>query len=364
MEFTGERIIPGKVNADLLNEHLCRYKFAELLVADKVVLDIGSGVGYGSQILAAKASSVIAVDLLEEAVRYAGNEYPGDNIHWVVGDGHDLPLASDSVDVVVSYELIEHLHQQRAHLLELDRVLRPNGLVIISTPNRVVYTQESNQVNPFHTHEFDFREFVSFLKYAFASVHLYFQNHIGALFIGNPALVQEVTTCLQEGVHDLGTTSNYFVAVCSHDKKDRPPVGNFCLLPNAGNLLRERQQNIQRLETEVGKLTNALTRLQSEYDERTRWSLHLEQKVKQRDEIIKGLNEEFEDRNRWAQDLSRQLEERGKVLLNLQAEFEERTDWALRLKAELERTCLELETIRQSRLYKLAKMLRILKRIE
>lgn len=364
MEFTGERIIPGRVNADLLNEHLCRYKFAELLVADKVVLDIGSGVGYGSQILATKASSVIAVDLSEEAVRYAGNEYPGDNIHWVVGDGHDLPLASDSVDVVVSYELIEHLHQQQAHLLELGRVLRPNGFVIISTPNRVFYTQESHQVNPFHTHEFDFQEFVSFLKFAFGSVQLYFQNHIGALFIGNPALVQAVTTCLQEGVHDLEATSNYFVAVCSHDKKDQPPVGNFCLLPGAGNLLRERQQNIRRLEEEVGRLDSALIRLQGEYEDRTRWSLQLEQQVEQRDELIKGLTKEFEGRSRWAQDLSRQLEERDQVLLNLRAEFEDRTDWALRLKAETEEMRLKLEAIKQSRLYKLAKMLEILKRIE
>ena len=396
MEFTGERIVPGKVNADLLNEHLCRYRFAEFLVENKVVLDIGSGVGYGSQILAAKASSVIAVDLSEEAVHYAGNEYPGNNIHRIVGDGHDLPLASGSVDVVVDFELIEHLHRQKDHLLELGRVLRPNGFVIISTPNRIFYTQERNQVNPFHTHEFDFQEYVSFLKPTFGCVRLYFQNHIGAVFIGNPALVQEVTTRLQGQVHDLETTSNYFVAVCSHDEKNQPPVGNFCLLSGAGNLLRERQQNIQRLEEEVGKLNSALTRLQGEYDERTqeldeiieslneefeersRWAESLSRQVEERDKALLALQAEFEDRSRWARDLDRQLEDRDKVLLTLQAkfedrsrwsrdldrqledrdkalltlqaEFEDRTDWALRLNAKL-------EAIKQSRLYKLAKLL-------
>ena len=65
MEFTGERIVPGSVNADLLNEHLCRYRFAQLLVEDKVVLDVGSGVGYGSKILAEKAGAVLAVDVSE-----------------------------------------------------------------------------------------------------------------------------------------------------------------------------------------------------------------------------------------------------------------------------------------------------------
>ena len=143
-----------------LNEHLCRYRFAQLLVEDKVVLDVGSGVGYGSKILAEKAGSVLALDVSVEAVRYAGERYAGENIELVVGDCHELPLASDSVDVVVSFELIEHLQGQRAHLLEVSRVLKPDGLTVISTPNRIFYSQESNQANPFHTHEFDFQEFL------------------------------------------------------------------------------------------------------------------------------------------------------------------------------------------------------------
>ena len=371
MEFTGERIVPGSVNADLLNEHLCRYRFAQLLVEDKVVLDIGSGVGYGSKILAEKASAVLAVDRSEEAVRYAREEYAGENVEMVVGDGHDLPLAGHSVDVVVSFELIEHLRSQKAHLRELDRVLKPGGLTVISTPNRIFYSQESNQANPFHTHEFDFQEFLTFLKSVFSSVQIYFQNHIAGLIVGNPSLSQEVTTCLQEGVGDLETTANYFVAVCTHGRKNQPRLGNFCLLPSSGNLLRERQQNIQRLEEEVGKLDRALTRLQDEYKERTRWALQLDQRVRRKDASLLRLREEFEDRSRWAEELSRRLKERDKAQLKLQSEFEDRTEWALRLDAEVERldaeverldaelqkARLKLEAIKQSRLYKLARLL-------
>ena len=364
MEFTGERIVPGSVNADLLNEHLCRYRFAQLLVEDKVVLDVGSGVGYGSKILAEKASAVLAVDLSEEAVRYAREEYAGENVEMVVGDGHGLPLAGHSVDVVVSFELIEHLRSQKAHLRELDRVLKPGGLTVISTPNRIFYSQESNQANPFHTHEFDFQEFLAFLKSVFSSVQIYFQNHIAGLIVGNPSLSQEVTTCLQEGVGDLETTANYFVAVCTHGRKNQPRLGNFCLLPSSGNLLRERQQNIQRLEEEVGKLDRALTRLQDEYEERTRWALQLDQRVRRKDASLMRLREEFEDRSRWAEELSRRLEERDKAQLKLQSEFEDRTEWALRLDAEVERldaelqkARLKLEAIKQSRLYKLARLL-------
>ena len=336
MEFTGERIVPGSVNADLLNEHLCRYRFAQLLVKDKVVLDIGSGVGYGAKILAEKASAVVAVDLSEEAVRYANEEYAGDNIEMVVGDGHGLPLASNSVDVVVSFELIEHLQGQQAHLHEVNRVLKPNGLTVISTPNRIFYSQESNQANPFHTHEFDFQEFLTFLKSVFSSVQIYFQNHVAGLIIGNPTLFQEVTAWLQEGVGDLESTSNYFVAVCTHGRKNQPRLGNFCLLPSSGNLLRERQQNIQRLEKEVRKLDRALTRLQGEYQERTNWALQLDQQVKRRDEALARLRDEFEERSRWVEELSRRLEARDKALGELQSDFEDRSRWAEELSRQLE----------------------------
>ena len=336
MEFTGERIVPGSVNADLLNEHLCRYRFAQLLVKDKVVLDIGSGVGYGAKILAEKASAVVAVDLSEEAVRYANEEYAGDNIEMVVADGHGLPLASDSVDVVVSFELIEHLQGQQAHLHEVNRVLKPNGLTVISTPNRIFYSQESNQANPFHTHEFDFQEFLAFLKSVFSSVQIYFQNHIAGLIIGNPTLFQEVTACLQEEVANLEATSNFFVGVCTHGLDNQPRLGNFCLLPGSGNLLRERQQNIQRLEKEVRKLDRALTRLQGEYQERTNWALQLDQQVKRRDEALARLRDEFEDRSRWVEELSRRLEARDKTQLKLRSEFEDRNRWAEELSRQLE----------------------------
>ena len=385
MEFTGERIVPGSVNADLLNEHLCRYRFAQLLVEDKVVLDVGSGVGYGSKILAEKAGAVLAVDVSEEAVRYAGERYARENIELVVGDCHDLPLASDSVDVVVSFELIEHLQGQQAHLLEIGRVLKPDGLTVISTPNRVFYSQESNQVNPFHTHEFDFQEFLDFLKSLFSSVQIYFQNHVAGLIVGNPSLYREVITCLQAEAGDPEATSNYFVAVCTRDPEKQPALGNFCLLPGTGNLLRDRQQNIQRLEEEVAKLDHARTQLQREYEERTSWALQLKRQLKSRDQSLMRLRAEFEDRTRWAEELSRQLEATDKALmklqsefedrtrwveelsrqlkatdkalLKLQSEFEDRTQWALRLDAELQQARSKLEAIRQSKLYRLAGLL-------
>ncbi|MCH2693468.1 MAG: methyltransferase domain-containing protein [Acidobacteriia bacterium] len=431
MDFTGERIIPEKVETDLLNEHLCRYLFAQMLLDDAVVLDMGSGVGYGSQLLAAKARSVISVDIVEECIRYAVKKYPDENIDYLVADGHSIPLTSQSVDVIVSFELIEHLKDQSPHLLELDRVLKPEGFLVISTPNRIFYTEERKEINPFHTHEFDFQEYVTFLKTTFPCVNVYFQNHIESLFIGNPSLNHGTKTYLQDRRVNLESDSNYFVAICSKKDKYQPQIKNFAFLPTTGNLLREQNRHIDALNSRIQQLDATLLNLQAEYDERTNWSLQLKNQTKELKKIIKNLQSDlkdktdwtnelagkmkktdktivklqsdFEDRTNWANELADQIKEADKTIVNLQSdlkdrtgwaneiagqmqeadktivklqsdfedrtnwalrlnnELEDRTNWALRLNNELEECHQRLESIEKSKLYKLAKTLRLIK---
>ena len=431
MDFTGERIIPEKVETDLLNEHLCRYLFAQMLLDDAVVLDVGSGVGYGSQLLAAKARSVISVDIVEECIRYAVKKYPDENIDYLVADGHSIPLTSQSVDVIVSFELIEHLKDQSPHLLELDRVLKPEGFLVISTPNRIFYTEERKEINPFHTHEFDFQEYVTFLKTTFPCVNVYFQNHIESLFIGNPSLNHGTKTYLQDRRVNLESDSNYFVAICSKKDKYQPQIKNFAFLPTTGNLLREQNRHIDALNSRIQQLDATLLNLQAEYDERTNWSLQLKNQTKELKKIIKNLQSDlkdktdwtnelagkmkktdktivklqsdFEDRTNWANELADQIKEADKTIVNLQSdlkdrtgwaneiagqmqeadktivklqsdfedrtnwalrlnnELEDRTNWALRLNNELEECHQRLESIEKSKLYKLAKTLRLIK---
>ena len=431
MDFTGERIIPEKVETDLLNEHLCRYLFAQMLLDDAVVLDMGSGVGYGSQLLAAKARSVISVDIVEECIRYAVKKYPDENIDYLVADGHSIPLTSQSVDVIVSFELIEHLKDQSPHLLELDRVLKPEGFLVISTPNRIFYTEERKEINPFHTHEFDFQEYVTFLKTTFPCVNVYFQNHIESLFIGNPSLNHGTKTYLQDRRVNLESDSNYFVAICSKKDKYQPQIKNFAFLPTTGNLLREQNRHIDALNSRIQQLDATLLNLQAEYDERTNWSLQLKNQTKELKKIIKNLQSDlkdktdwtnelagkmkktdktivklqsdFEDITNWANELADQIKEADKTIVNLQSdlkdrtgwaneiagqmqeadktivklqsdfedrtnwalrlnnELEDRTNWALRLNNELEECHQRLESIEKSKLYKLAKTLRLIK---
>ena len=347
MDFTGERIIPEKVETDLLNEHLCRYLFAQMLLDDAVVLDMGSGVGYGSQLLAAKARSVISVDIVEECIRYAVKKYPDENIDYLVADGHSIPLTSQSVDVIVSFELIEHLKDQSPHLLELDRVLKPEGFLVISTPNRIFYTEERKEINPFHTHEFDFQEYVTFLKTTFPCVNVYFQNHIESLFIGNPSLNHGTKTYLQDRRVNLESDSNYFVAICSKKDKYQPQIKNFAFLPTTGNLLREQNRHIDALNSRIQQLDATLLNLQAEYDERTNWSLQLKNQTKELKKIIKNLQSDLKDKTDWTNELAGKMKKTDKTIVKLQSDFEDRTNWANELAdqiKEADKTIVNLQS--------------------
>src|ERR1700733_2545379 len=125
MEFTGERVIPGQVDTDLLNEHLARYAFAARLARGKRVLDTGCGVGYGSAELAKSAVSVVGVDTAAEATANAREHYRLPNLHFEQASCGGLPHRDASFDLVVAFEVIEHLADWREFLQEVRRVLAP-----------------------------------------------------------------------------------------------------------------------------------------------------------------------------------------------------------------------------------------------
>jgi SAM-dependent methyltransferase len=165
LEFTGERYVPGTVG-EIAHEHWHRYAFARGFVAGRRVLDVACGEGYGSALLGETAAEVTGVDIDADTLGHARAAYAERrSVRFVEGSAAALPLGDASVDVVVSFETIEHLPavDQPRMLAEFARVLTDDGLLIVSSPNRPEYSEARNYVNPFHLHELDRDELVRLL---------------------------------------------------------------------------------------------------------------------------------------------------------------------------------------------------------
>lgn len=155
---TGERLMTDN-QTDTVIEHLHRYALACELATGLDVLDIACGEGYGSNLLAGCAKSVVGVDVAADSVAHAAEKYRRHNLRYAHGSATAVPLPAAAVDLVVSFETIEHLREHDEMLSELRRVLRPGGRVIISSPDRRFYSEAAGYANPFHLRELSCDEF-------------------------------------------------------------------------------------------------------------------------------------------------------------------------------------------------------------
>lgn len=163
LPLTGERTVPGIAEENYwFRRHEITY--ARLLdrCAGKTVLEAGSGEGYGADMIASVATKVTGVDYDTGAVEHVRARYP--RVEMIQGNLAALPLPDASVDVVVNFQVIEHLWDQGQFLRECLRVLRPGGELLISTPNRITFSPgRDTPLNPFHTRELNAAELTELL---------------------------------------------------------------------------------------------------------------------------------------------------------------------------------------------------------
>lgn len=179
-----ERMEPASADIQTFWEHISRYAFATNFISGKCVLDIACGEGYGTAALAkAGASSVIGVDISDIACKNAIRNY---GVDARVGSATEIPLADSSVDIVVSFETIEHIDSPDRFISECYRVLRPNGMAIISTPNAKEGTGVS--LNPFHPSEMSEVKFLKILTRVFSDIRVFEQSTISTHWRGRLSL--------------------------------------------------------------------------------------------------------------------------------------------------------------------------------
>lgn len=232
LENTGERFLPGVGNAaEMSYDHIARYRLVERYIADKVMIDMGCGAGYGSNSLSRLAKSIRGVDLSDEAINHAKRRYKAPNLNYQIGDVTKLPFENDSFEAAISFEVIEHLERPEDLVVEAKRVVESDGFFIVSTPDKQTYSNDRNSVNPFHVKEMYEAEFREILERHFEHVTLYRQGAFaGSLILPGEELPEDGRVTLESAHFSLEDpefsldppATLYTIAVCTNGTPPEP----------------------------------------------------------------------------------------------------------------------------------------------
>jgi SAM-dependent methyltransferase len=231
MAFTGERYVPEQ-RGQLQYEHLHRYVLSLELAKGKTVLDVACGEGYGTALLATGALSVIGVDVDPQCVEHAQRKYAmHQNLGFLVGRCDALPLKDHSVGLVTSFETIEHHDKHQEMLHEIKRVLCPDGVLVISSPNREAYSDQPQSRNPYHVKELSWGELNDLLTQHFRFIEFYGQRLATGSFVyplhdaRGGDHYRGYTSQGEAAVQHVPTLKSpvYFLAICSNEAKAVDP---------------------------------------------------------------------------------------------------------------------------------------------
>src|SRR5262245_4473559 len=270
LDWTGERFLPWIKEYAVAYEHLHRYAYANTLVKNKRVLDLACGEGYGSKLLASAAASVVGIDIDANVINHASEKYSRENLQFLTGSITSVPIQENHCfDVIVCFEAIEHIENQDGLLAETKRLLAPEGVLIVSTPNKPIYDGESPEKNPFHVKELHFAEFEELLCRYFRNV-----KFLGQRIHATSSMWPIGTTCanvfhefvVYRGNAELDfigpeeRVALYFIAMAS-DAAVLPPAGSV-LIDDSDSLLaekdREHERHIREREETIASLEEAL----------------------------------------------------------------------------------------------------------
>ena len=340
LEWTGERYVP-EVAGSIRLEHVHRYLLAKELAGAQRVLDIACGEGYGSEILAGSAAHVVGIDIVPAVVTHARGRYRRKNLTFAAGSCAAIPIADHSVDVVVSFETLEHLEQHDEMMREVKRVLRPGGLAIISSPDRKQYSDLPGYHNPFHERELYREEFDALLHSHFANTVLFGQRVRAGSLIG-PVQSSASAPFLTFGDPQMAPTRTegldsplYLIGIASDSALPTIPTG----LLDGGDFvwLEEQTKAVRALldqhRAEVDQLTQTAQEASANANV-VRAELHRQVALISSLSADKGRAEE---RNGW---LMEEIERRGRRLAELESAAADRES----ARAEFERIAHAAET--------------------
>jgi ubiquinone/menaquinone biosynthesis C-methylase UbiE/glycosyltransferase involved in cell wall biosynthesis len=329
LPWTGERYIPG-IAGEIELEHVHRYLLAREYAENKDVLDIACGEGFGSAILGETARSVVGVDIATEAVKHAAIRYRSHHIKFSQGSCAEIPLANDTIDLVVSFETIEHHDEHKAMMAEIKRVLRPKGILIISSPDKKEYSILPNYHNPFHVRELFKEEFEDLLRAYFKNLALISQRIVyGSGILPETGTFRIVdynlkdTSCSHRGL----ARARYLIAFASDE--DLPFL--------SGGLLEQAPEESETVKS-----------LAAENEKRVSKILPLEEKILQLEEQLHfQASQHVEQLRSQSSQYAEQVKRQSSQIKQLRFQASEFSEHVKHLQREAEQLNLSLQEARR-----------------
>jgi ubiquinone/menaquinone biosynthesis C-methylase UbiE len=320
LPWTGERYVPD-IGGNIRLEHLHRYILARDLAKDKEVLDIASGEGYGTAMIAETAKWVAGVDISPEAVGHAQKAYNMKNLEFRIGSCVEIPYPDQSFDLIVSFETIEHHNQHEEMMVEFKRVLRPDGQIIISSPEKYEYSVAPNFTNSFHVKELYRHEFENLLKAYFSHVVILGQRVLYGSAIFSEDIEAQITTYDSQGNYlqpikglnhplyliAIVSDTNFSVMLGSVLEQDINASEPLLFIQDA---LIERDNQITALTQTLNERNGEITSINHVLIDRDSQIASLVQNIADRETQITSLSKDIADRETQITSLSKDIADR------------------------------------------------------
>ena len=214
-----ERLDFDEKNINVLHaEHIVRYSLAIPYVRGKKVLDLACGTGYGSFFLSLHSQEIIGVDISPEAIQSARKKYQRNNLSFVVSDAMSTPFQDHSFDVIVSFETIEHIKNDLTFLKEVKRILKQEGLLLLSCPN-IVWSKKHDIHNPFHFREYTEKSILRLVSSYFKFSSISSQYDVGGSLILHDKLHPSTMINLSHNKHTFPKIPTSYIVLCSDNEK-------------------------------------------------------------------------------------------------------------------------------------------------
>lgn len=325
LSFTGERFLPER-EGEIWYEHWHRYALARQLSQHRTVLDVACGEGYGAAMVAEGADRVLGVDISADAIRHAKNRYGHHtNLEFVPASCDRLPFPDASFDLVISFETIEHIEAQQAFIAELARVLRPDGVLLLSSPNKRLYSDAHDYHNEFHVRELYRNELEELLREEFP-----YRSWLGQKLLFHSAIWPEshAVTATEYLVGDGGQVAvghcpsvepMYYIVACSRNPSMLPGALNrLSLFSDASEMVYRDYVRQTRRVMELDRLLIDRERLVAERDGllmlRTGQMEERERMIAERDVLLALRSGQMEERDALLMQRAEQIEEHERII--------------------------------------------------